>query len=243
MKRMILMLLAAMFVLMTVISCKPAEDIPNNSENKSSFEDYPFSGIVQQEMKDVSKNMYGTFKFATMSTLYDNWYVSLKSDGTAVAAKIDELYGGNGVSVGTWNLDGNTLSLSVKGMADFSGKNLIWTDWEEDKLVKYVENSAYYGLLYKKYDEASLSIDTSSLIGLWIHTNDYGESDGFRFLSDVSAWRYTKNGKSYKLSWLPSSKGNEIRMTDEGGFSEYYNFVIVADDLYLDSTRYSRIGL
>ena len=61
MKKMLLMLLAAFLVLMTAISCKPAEEIPDKSSGTSSHEDYPFTGVVQPGIGDASKSIYGTF--------------------------------------------------------------------------------------------------------------------------------------------------------------------------------------
>ena len=256
--RKVAILVLTILTMLFVVSCT------NEVKETSPYAAYPFTGKSQPAMTKVStdkQEFKGIFHFSIKYLVGDTdyWIVSLKDGGTAHAADVS-VGGSKNVVDGTWSFTDGKFSLSVKDMIpekNVQGKiesnSLDWSSWKSNAKVKiggYTQSVE----LEKLYDDStlSLSVEKSDLVGLWIHTDDYGKSEGFRFLDDGNVWEYGTNGSSFNYNWAKSNSENEITLSykAEGMTAATYHFLIIGDDLYLTKTdiglstkpiRYTRV--
>lgn len=253
--RKVAILVLTILTMLFVVSCT------NEVKETSPYAAYPFTGKSQPVMTKVStdkQEFKGIFHFS-IGNFNDYWIVSLKDGGTARAANVSA-GGSKNIVDGTWSFTDGKFSLSVKDMIpekNVQGKiessSIDWNSWTSNAKIK-INGYTLPPELEKLYDDStlSLSVDKSDLVGLWIHTDDYGKAEGFRFLADGNVWEYRTNGSSFNCNWAKSSSENEITLSykADGLTADIYNFVIIGDDLYLtktgsgflgEPTRYTRV--
>lgn len=243
-----------LFVLLFVIvlfcvSCA----LPEEKVSTSTYEKVPFKtgqSIPNFDDSVVTTNLVGTYEFIANANVYSPYWLSLYSDGTAKLVKQTFLYSSTDALVsGTWSAEGNSFSLNLPGIVSRSNVTLKWTEWDSEKLIKYLAGS-YNELLYKVSDltmDTSIYSDNSKITGLWAISDDYGEVSGFRILENGTVWRYSTtytDGKGSQRNWQMSRTKTEVKFADKDYPSMYdtYSIAKVGDFLLLGSTAYAKVN-
>ena len=201
--------------------------------------DYPLSGLSYIEPTRNTQVFAGTYTGADYLTNlfgYNNYYwVSFRDDGTLSATPQK----GSITAIdkeevnGTWSLDGTTMTINVYG------ESYTGTKYDVAGAGFGVSKSSTDKVAFAKENDYQLSpVSSSSIVGLWFTTNDYGKNFGFRFLSDGTCYVYQSDGTTSKRTWALSSKKTKILIEDYGAEK---NIALSGNYLYLATAPFQKV--
>lgn len=205
---------------------------------EASYKTNPLKNVhVQDDTCTVSK-MEGSYLVYGMTYRNGDYYhYSFYSDGSVVSVPAMGPAGltpsSSAVTTGTWSMSGNDITVNIGGVR-LTGEKLTLTD-SSGNVAGWGVSQNYTDVKFSKVSDSYINTDVYTnpnlLQGLWAHTDEYGDTYGYRILAGGKYWYYPSsgtNGSEDTYSLSPT----KIRLGEYSIYNEH-NYTLIGQYLYL----------